>query len=95
MAQWVKSSLDSSRKKHGLTNMSIERGTIFFLKWDGKRGLTERAVTFETLSELFRCSCSPRPGETVDRVIMEARAPHGVRRRVTYRFQCADASVDN
>jgi hypothetical protein len=71
---------------------NVRAGTVVFHKWDPVEGLVERAVSFDSIDELFARCLEIRPGETVDRVVLDGADQDGVLRKLTLAFQSATVS---
>jgi hypothetical protein len=72
--------------------VKVNAGTIIFQRWDAAHGLVEQEIAFDSLDELFGRCLEIRPGETVDRVVLDGVDPTGARRRLTLAFQSATVS---
>jgi hypothetical protein len=71
---------------------TVNGGTVIFHRWDPVQGLVEQEIVFDSLDELFGRCLEIRPGETVDRVVLDGVDPAGARRRLTLAFQSATVS---
>lgn len=70
----------------------VRARTVIFHSWDSVQGLVEREIVFETLDDLFARCLEIRPGETVDRVVLDGIDQEGMPRRLTLAFQSATVS---
>jgi hypothetical protein len=69
----------------------VKTTTVIFYNWDPVQGLVEKEVGFDSIDELFSRCLELRPGETVDRVVLDGVDQTGTRRRLTLAFQSATA----
>ena len=70
----------------------VRAGTIVFHRWDSIQGLVEERVAFDSVDKLFARCLDIRPGETVDRVVLDGMDEGGAPRRLTLAFQSATVS---
>jgi hypothetical protein len=70
----------------------VHAGVVVFHRWDAVRGLVEDQVAFDSVDKLFARCLEIRPGETVDRVVLDGVDERGAPRRLTLAFQSATVS---
>jgi hypothetical protein len=70
----------------------VKAGIIIFHHWDPVRGLVEREMAFDSIDALFNRCLEIRPGETVNRVVLDGVDKTGAQRRLTLAFQAATVS---
>ena len=71
---------------------TVNAGTVVFHRWDPVQGLIEQEIVFDSLDDLFARCLEIRPGETVDRVVLDGMDRTGAQRRLTLAFQSATVS---
>jgi hypothetical protein len=71
---------------------TVKAGIVIFHRWDAVQGLIEHEVAFDSVDELFNRCLEIRPGETVDRVVLDGVDQTGAPRRLTLAFQSASIS---
>jgi hypothetical protein len=70
----------------------VRAGSIIFHHWDPVQGLVEREIAFDSIDALFSRCLEIRPGETVNRVVLDGLDESGAQRRLTLAFQAATVS---
>ena len=70
----------------------VNAGTVVSHRWDPIQGLVERETAFDSIDQLFDYCLQIRPGETVDRVMLDGEDQTGAQRRLILAFQSATVS---